>query len=81
MLEDPVPLLRQQKPVVYARNGPAVVAARTASVMERGLYEGDVRGFEMDHRYSVDIDTELDLELAEFWLGQHRNTHRAEEDG
>jgi len=61
---------RQDKPRLFARNGPAVIAARR-QVLDRGsLYEGDVRALVMDRRSSVDIDDETDLRLAEFWLAQ-----------
>ena len=61
---------RQDKPRVYARNGPAVVAARRRVLARDTLYEGDVRPLVMDRRSSVDIDDEMDLRLAEFWLAQ-----------
>jgi CMP-N-acetylneuraminic acid synthetase len=64
------PLLRQHKTRVYARNGPAVLAVRTASALTRGLYEGDLRGFPMERECSVDIDEPADLDLAEYWLRQ-----------
>lgn len=65
---EPAPVLRQQKPRLYARNGPAVLATRTESVGLRSLYEGDVRAYVMQRDCSIDIDDEIDLQLAEFWL-------------
>jgi len=61
---------RQDKPQLYARNGPAVVAARRRVLARESLYEGDVRAFVMDRRSSIDIDDETDLRLAAFWLAQ-----------
>jgi len=61
---------RQDKPQLYARNGPAVVAARRRVLARESLYEGDVRALVMDRRSSIDIDDEMDLRLAEFWLAQ-----------
>jgi CMP-N,N'-diacetyllegionaminic acid synthase len=59
------PLRRQDKPVLYARNGPAVLALR-AEVLESGdFYAGRVRGLEMTVADSIDIDGPEDLELAE----------------
>ncbi|MEP6977177.1 MAG: acylneuraminate cytidylyltransferase family protein [Thermoleophilia bacterium] len=55
---------RQDKAVVYARNGPAVLAVRPDRLGE-SLYGGDCRPYVMDRRDSVDIDDELDLVLAE----------------
>ena len=61
------PDARQRKPTLYARNGPAVLALRTASFGDE-LYAGDVRGYVMDARDSVDVDSPFDLELAELLL-------------
>jgi CMP-N-acetylneuraminic acid synthetase len=72
LVETPAIALRQQKPRLYARNGPAVLAVRPESARRQGLYEGDVRALVMDRRHSIDIDDETDLRLAEFWLGQAR---------
>jgi CMP-N-acetylneuraminic acid synthetase len=59
---------RQEKPLVYARNGPAVLARRTDRLGD-DLYGGDVRPFVMDVRDSLDIDDPHDLELAVLLLG------------
>lgn len=70
-------LRRQDKPRAYARNGPAVLALRAETARRTGFYEGDVRPFEMRPEDSVDIDTAIDLELAEFWLERRgRGVHR-----
>lgn len=59
-------LRRQEKPRYVARNGPAVLAARTAYVEACGhLYQGRVAGSPMDRRHSVDIDGPEDLLEAE----------------
>ena len=58
---------RQEKTRVYARNGPAVLAIRVASLGD-DLYGGDCRPFVMDERDSLDVDTEFDLELADLVL-------------
>ena len=62
---------RQAKELVYARNGPAVLARR-ADRMGDDLYGGDVRPFVMDERDSLDVDDPGDLELAELLLGARR---------
>jgi CMP-N-acetylneuraminic acid synthetase len=64
------PATRQAKPTLYARNGPAVLALRTATLGDE-LYGGDVRAYVMDERDSLDVDTPFDLELAELLL--HRS--------
>jgi CMP-N,N'-diacetyllegionaminic acid synthase len=61
-------LRRQDKPLVYARNGPAVLASKT-EVIENGALMGNVmRGFEMDRLSSLDIDEAFDLELADMFM-------------
>jgi CMP-N-acetylneuraminic acid synthetase len=63
----PVPATRQEKPVVYARNGPAVLALR-AERIGSDLYGGDCRAYVMEPRDSIDVDGPFDLELAELLL-------------
>jgi len=66
--DGPIVTRRQDKPRVYARNGPAVVAVRT-SVLERGsLYGDDCRPMVMSAADSVDIDGPEDLASADLLL-------------
>lgn len=65
------PLQRQDKPVVYARNGPAVLALRPDRLGD-DLYAGDVRPYVMAARDSVDVDETFDLRLAELLLDDAR---------
>ncbi len=66
------PLRRQDKPRVYARNGPAVLALRRETVLVRDtLYGPRTLPLIMEPDESLDIDSPLDLELAE-WLLQRR---------
>lgn len=58
---------RQDKPIVYARNGPAVLALRPERLGDR-LYGGDCRPFLMDLRDSIDVDGPFELELADLLL-------------
>ena len=58
---------RQAKELVYARNGPAVLALR-AGRLGADLYAGDCRPFLMAERDSLDVDEPFDLELAELLL-------------
>lgn len=58
---------RQEKDIVYARNGPAVLAIRSRSLGD-DLYYGDCRPYVMNERDSLDVDTPFDLELAELIL-------------
>jgi CMP-N-acetylneuraminic acid synthetase len=61
------PSRRQDKQILYARNGPAVLALRAATLGDE-LFGGDVRAFVMDERDSLDVDTLDDLELAALLL-------------
>jgi CMP-N,N'-diacetyllegionaminic acid synthase len=60
---------RQEKPLVYARNGPAVLALRPGRI-GTDLYGGDCRPYVMGARESLDVDEPFDLELAELLLGR-----------
>jgi CMP-N-acetylneuraminic acid synthetase len=55
--------IRQDKPVLYARNGPAVLALRPDRLGD-DLYGGDCRAYVMEPRDSLDVDDAFDLELA-----------------
>ncbi len=66
----PQPTRRQDKPLVFARNGPAVLAVRTAVVAAGSLYGHDCRAVVMRAEESIDIDDALDLELAEWFLSR-----------
>jgi CMP-N,N'-diacetyllegionaminic acid synthase len=60
------PTRRQDKPLLFARNGPAVVAVQARIVTERHtLYGPDTRGLVMAREESFDIDDAFDLEVAE----------------
>jgi CMP-N,N'-diacetyllegionaminic acid synthase len=59
---------RQDKPVVYARNGPAVLALKPERLGD-DLYAGDCRPSVMEPRDSIDVDGPFELELAELLLG------------
>jgi len=61
---------RQEKPKLYARNGPAVLVLRTRGLAERaGLYNGDCRAYVMDEEASLDVDTAFELRLSDLLLG------------
>jgi CMP-N-acetylneuraminic acid synthetase len=59
---------RQAKPVLYARNGPAVLVVGADIVRSGSLYGNDCRAYEMSPEDSIDVDEPLDLELAAFLL-------------
>lgn len=65
------PLLRRQdKPRLYARNGPAVLAIRRETLARNELYGSDTRGYLMTRAESIDIDDAFDLLLAEAALNR-----------
>ncbi len=61
-------LRRQDKPRLYARNGPAVLVVRRGTLEGGELYGERTLPYEMDAASSLDIDAPDDLVLAEFWL-------------
>ena len=65
-IDGAAPTRRQDKPRLFARNGPAVLAVKTSVLVEqRSLYGADTRGVVMSREDSIDIDDALDLEIAE----------------
>lgn len=73
---DPLPFdrfRRQSAPVLYARNGPAVLACRSQVLFDRASFYGErIAGYVMSEEDSVDVDTPLDLRLAGFLLNERR---------
>lgn len=72
--QEPVPFnrfRRQEVPVLYARNGPVVLATRVPVMVARRSFYGErVAAYRMSERDSVDIDTTDDLRYAEWLLTQ-----------
>lgn len=65
---DSTPLRRQDKSEFFARNGPAILITKPATLETHGnLYGEKILKFEMSHEESVDIDSDSDLKYAE-WL-------------
>ena len=69
-LPGPVVTRRQDKPRVFARNGPAVLAVRVATLAAGSLYGDDCRPLLMDPESSVDIDGAADFAYAEYLLSR-----------
>lgn len=63
-------LRRQDKPRVYARNGPAVLVVKPELVRAGTLYGDKCIGYLMDSKSSIDIDSYEDLRVAEVLLGE-----------
>lgn len=71
--EGPLVTRRQDKPPVFARNGPAVVANRAAVVARGDAYGDPLAGYVMAALDSHDIDDPDDLHLVDLLL---RDRHR-----
>jgi len=64
-LDGPTVTRRQDKPTVFARNGPAVLAVRAAVVSGGSLYGERSWPLGMSAEDSLDVDTPWDLRLVE----------------
>jgi len=70
-IESDLPVLRRQdKPRLYARNGPAILVVRSTLIRLGKLYGDKTIGYPMDFQGSIDIDSEEDLALAELFIHQ-----------
>lgn len=58
-------LRRQDKPRVYARNGPAVLVVSPAQVREGRLYGDHTVGYVMEAEGSLDVDDAADLAVVD----------------
>jgi CMP-N-acetylneuraminic acid synthetase len=70
MSDGPTVTRRQDKPRVYARNGPAVLAVRATVLRAGSLYGDEICPVVMSPRESLDIDDAWDLELADLILSK-----------
>jgi CMP-N-acetylneuraminic acid synthetase len=67
-LEGPTRTRRQDKPPLFARNGPAVLAVRSGVVAGGSLYGRDSRPLIMSAEESLDVDSAWDLAMIEHVL-------------
>lgn len=71
------PLRRQDKPKVLARNGPAVLVAARATILDLGvLYGPRTLPLIMTPQDSADVDDAFDLELCEWLLARREKEGR-----
>lgn len=61
---------RQDKPVVYARNGPAVLVSAPETLRQGSLYGNRCVPLMMSAQESIDIDSKDDLEMVEWLMGR-----------
>ena len=64
----PPPTRRQDKPTLYARNGPAVLVVRAEVVAGGSLYGDDCRPYPMQKLESLDVDDADDLALIDLLI-------------
>jgi len=67
-LDGPSATRRQDKPKLYARNGPAVLAVHARVIEGDSLYGNETWPLVMSPEDSIDIDTPLDLKFVEHSL-------------
>lgn len=58
----------QELPQYYRINGVLYIAKITSYFENKGFVSSQTYAFEIDQRYGIDIDTELDFEYAEFMM-------------
>jgi CMP-N-acetylneuraminic acid synthetase len=75
-LDGPSVTRRQDKPRVFARNGPAVLVTRATTIDRGSLYGEDCRPLIMGIEESIDIDSPWDLQIAEWALERRRAVQR-----
>lgn len=71
----PSPTRRQDKEIIYARNGAAIYITRVGCV-EKFIFGGRLLAYEMGPEESVDIDVEADLLLAERYFSNRRDAQK-----
>ena len=72
-LKEQTPVLRRQdKPRLYARNGPAILITRAEVLRAGRLYGEPTLGYEMSAGDSIDVDGPEELQLAEAVLKARR---------
>lgn len=60
---------RQEKPKFYARNGPAILAVKTKSILsKKSFYDGLCMPYVMPISLSLDVDNADDLKICEYHL-------------
>ena len=81
--QEPLPFdrfCRQNLPLLYARNGPAILASRTAVILEsQSFYGKQVIPYVMREEDSVDIDTFFDLRIAECLITGQKAVQKAKQ--
>lgn len=74
--DQPLVVRRQDKPKLYARNGPAVLVLSSFNIRKGILYGNNTVGYVMSARESLDVDGPEDLALAGLVLSQRRKAQK-----
>ena len=61
-------LPRQKYPDLYTINGALYLSSRKSIFSNRSLFSPSTLGYIMPQKYSIDIDTELDWDIAQFLM-------------
>jgi len=62
-------LSRNKMPILYARNGPAILISETKNILANKLYGDKIAAFIMENSVdNIDIDEPKDLKLAEIFI-------------
>lgn len=67
---DPLPVIRQDAPAVYDMNASIYIWRRKSLLQNDTLYTKRTSLYVMPEERSVDIDTELDLEIVEYLMSK-----------
>jgi CMP-N,N'-diacetyllegionaminic acid synthase len=68
---DPNMKAKAESATLYARDGPSIAIVRPKLVLSNNLYGQNVHGYVVESKYSVDIDTQDDLDYANFLAAQN----------
>ena len=72
----PVPATRQELPPAYIINGAIYLSSRITILRNKSFYSDRTYGYVMPAERSVDVDTEIDLRLAELLIQRDsQNAH------
>ena len=61
-------LPRQKYSELYTVNGALYLSSKKSILLNNSLFTSDTVGYIMPEKYSIDIDTQLDWEIAEFLM-------------
>jgi CMP-N-acetylneuraminic acid synthetase len=70
--EENIPANRQSLPSVYVLNGAMYLAERSFLLEKRSFLSEKTTAFVMKKEHSLDIDTELDLQIADYLISNNK---------